>query len=105
MVSILVVFLLLSAYYLLYLIIQRFGKPIFCDFCFLFDMCFLISSVASTHDQYVFSFYPDNRSCHGFEEVLARYRKIVPHLKLAGSSILIIHAIFFCLILTAQNVN
>lgn len=39
---------------------------------------------ASTHDQYVFSFYPDNRSCHGFEEVLARYREIVPHLKLAG---------------------
>ncbi|KAI4345068.1 hypothetical protein L6164_012235 [Bauhinia variegata] len=39
---------------------------------------------ASTHDQSVFSFYPDNRYCHGFEEVLARYREIVPHLKLSG---------------------
>ncbi|MED6156410.1 E3 ubiquitin-protein ligase rglg3 [Stylosanthes scabra] len=39
---------------------------------------------ASTHDKYVFSFYPDGRSCHGFEEVLARYREIVPILKLAG---------------------
>lgn len=105
MVSILVVLLLFSVYYLLYFIIQRFGKPIFCNFCFLFDMCFLISSVASTHDQYVFSFYPDNRSCHGFEEVLARYREIVPHLKLAGSSTLFIHEIFFCLTLNARNVN
>ncbi|XVE83377.1 hypothetical protein DITRI_Ditri16bG0084000 [Diplodiscus trichospermus] len=40
--------------------------------------------VASTHDKYVFSFYPDHRPCHGFEEALARYRQIVPHLKLAG---------------------
>ncbi|TKY60446.1 E3 ubiquitin-protein ligase RGLG1 [Spatholobus suberectus] len=39
---------------------------------------------ASTHDQNVFSFYPDDCYCHGFEEVLARYREIVPHLKLAG---------------------
>ncbi|XP_045823977.1 E3 ubiquitin-protein ligase RGLG3 isoform X1 [Trifolium pratense] len=39
---------------------------------------------ASTHDQNVFSFYPDNRVCHGFEEVLARYRQIVPLLKLSG---------------------
>ncbi|XP_021300828.1 E3 ubiquitin-protein ligase RGLG3 isoform X2 [Herrania umbratica] len=39
---------------------------------------------ASTHDKCVFSFYPDHRSCHGFEEALARYREIVPHLKLAG---------------------
>ncbi|KAH1235425.1 E3 ubiquitin-protein ligase RGLG3 [Glycine max] len=35
---------------------------------------------ASTHDQNVFSFYRDERYCHGFEEVLARYREIVPHL-------------------------
>ncbi|RZB94482.1 E3 ubiquitin-protein ligase RGLG3 isoform A, partial [Glycine soja] len=34
----------------------------------------------STHDQNVFSFYRDERYCHGFEEVLARYREIVPHL-------------------------
>ncbi|KDP31456.1 hypothetical protein JCGZ_15336 [Jatropha curcas] len=39
---------------------------------------------ASTHDKYVFSFYPDHRPCHGFEEALSRYREIVPHLKLSG---------------------
>ncbi|ESW09779.1 hypothetical protein PHAVU_009G155300 [Phaseolus vulgaris] len=39
---------------------------------------------ASTHDQNVFSFYQDNRFCHGFEEVLERYREIVPCLKLSG---------------------
>ncbi|XP_020213523.1 E3 ubiquitin-protein ligase RGLG2 [Cajanus cajan] len=39
---------------------------------------------ASTHDQEVFSFCPDDRFCHGFEEVLERYRELVPQLKLAG---------------------
>ncbi|XP_050225012.1 E3 ubiquitin-protein ligase RGLG2-like [Mercurialis annua] len=39
---------------------------------------------ASTHDQDVFSFYPDDRFCNGFEEVLSRYREIVPNLRLAG---------------------
>ncbi|KAH6781747.1 RING domain ligase2 [Perilla frutescens var. hirtella] len=39
---------------------------------------------ASTHDQDVFSFYPDGRYCNGFEEVLSRYRELAPHLKLAG---------------------
>ncbi|KAJ7569909.1 hypothetical protein O6H91_01G099700 [Diphasiastrum complanatum] len=39
---------------------------------------------ASTHDQFVFSFYPDHRPCMGFEEALSRYRAIVPHLRLAG---------------------
>ncbi|CAA2985714.1 E3 ubiquitin- ligase RGLG2-like [Olea europaea subsp. europaea] len=39
---------------------------------------------ASTHDQDVFSFYPDERFCNGFEDVLSRYRQIVPNLKLAG---------------------
>lgn len=39
---------------------------------------------ASTHDQDVFSFYSDGRFCNGFEEVLSRYREIVPNLKLAG---------------------
>ncbi|CAK9177096.1 unnamed protein product, partial [Ilex paraguariensis] len=39
---------------------------------------------ASTHDRHVFSFYPDHRPCHGFEEALARYREIIPYLKLAG---------------------
>lgn len=40
--------------------------------------------VASTHDQQVFSFYPDHRPCHGFEEALTRYKDIVPLLKLSG---------------------
>ncbi|KAD7116455.1 hypothetical protein E3N88_03723 [Mikania micrantha] len=39
---------------------------------------------ASTHDESVFSFYPDSRSCQGFGEVLRRYREIVPQLRLAG---------------------
>ncbi|AQK98082.1 Copine (Calcium-dependent phospholipid-binding protein) family [Zea mays] len=39
---------------------------------------------ASTHDHSVFSFYPENRPCRGFEEVLVRYRQIVPHLNLSG---------------------
>ncbi|CAK7332497.1 unnamed protein product [Dovyalis caffra] len=39
---------------------------------------------ASTHDQDVFSFFPDERFCNGFEEVLMRYKEIVPNLRLAG---------------------
>ncbi|KAI4382481.1 hypothetical protein MLD38_008440 [Melastoma candidum] len=39
---------------------------------------------ASTHDQDVFNFYNDDMPCNGFEEVLERYREIVPHLRLAG---------------------
>ncbi|GAU35927.1 hypothetical protein TSUD_69600 [Trifolium subterraneum] len=39
---------------------------------------------ASTHDQDVFSFHPDERCCNGFEEVLSKYREIVPCLRLAG---------------------
>ncbi|XP_065873832.1 E3 ubiquitin-protein ligase RGLG5 [Euphorbia lathyris] len=39
---------------------------------------------ATTHDQDVFSFYPEERFCNGFEEVLTRYREIVPSLRLAG---------------------
>eukprot|EP01018_Ginkgo_biloba_P021307 Gb_13018 [translate_table: standard] len=39
---------------------------------------------AFTHDHNVFSFFPDHRPCHGFEEALTRYREIVPHLRLAG---------------------
>lgn len=39
---------------------------------------------ASTHDQDVFSFYPDDICCNGFEEVLTRYREIIPSLRLAG---------------------
>lgn len=39
---------------------------------------------ASTHDQDVFSFYDDEGNCQGFEEVLSRYRELVPQLRLAG---------------------
>lgn len=39
---------------------------------------------ASTHDQEVFSFYPDDKFCDGFEDVLRRYRELVPQLRLAG---------------------
>ncbi|CAN6447259.1 unnamed protein product [Victoria cruziana] len=39
---------------------------------------------ARTHDQEVFSFYPDEKPCNGFEEVLERYRELVPQLRLAG---------------------
>uniref|UniRef100_A0A0E0EHL4 RING-type domain-containing protein n=1 Tax=Oryza meridionalis TaxID=40149 RepID=A0A0E0EHL4_9ORYZ len=39
---------------------------------------------ATTHDYNVFSFHPDNSPCHGFEEVLSCYKKIVPHLRLSG---------------------
>uniref|UniRef100_A0A803M709 RING-type domain-containing protein n=1 Tax=Chenopodium quinoa TaxID=63459 RepID=A0A803M709_CHEQI len=39
---------------------------------------------ASTHDQDVFSFYDEDRCCQGFEEVLSRYRELVPQLRLAG---------------------
>ncbi|XP_057765225.1 E3 ubiquitin-protein ligase RGLG4 [Salvia miltiorrhiza] len=39
---------------------------------------------ATTHDQEVFSFHSDHSSCHGFEEVMACYRRIVPNLRLSG---------------------
>ncbi|XVF33791.1 hypothetical protein REPUB_Repub18cG0001500 [Reevesia pubescens] len=39
---------------------------------------------ATTHDTELFSFHSDHSSCHGFEEVLACYKKIVPNLRLAG---------------------
>ncbi|XP_062201709.1 E3 ubiquitin-protein ligase RGLG2-like [Phragmites australis] len=39
---------------------------------------------ASTHDQDVFAFYPDERPCNGFQEALVRYREIIPHLRLSG---------------------
>ncbi|CAI0445691.1 unnamed protein product [Linum tenue] len=46
--------------------------------------CFGFGDV-STRDEYVFSIYPDHRPCRGFEEALARYREIIPHLQLSGS--------------------
>ncbi|KAL0004378.1 hypothetical protein SO802_011939 [Lithocarpus litseifolius] len=39
---------------------------------------------ASTHDTDVFSFYPDESACNGFQEVLMQYKEIVPNLRLAG---------------------
>ncbi|CAI0427879.1 unnamed protein product, partial [Linum tenue] len=45
--------------------------------------CFGFGDV-STRDEYVFSIYPDHRPCRGFEEALARYREIIPHLQLSG---------------------
>ncbi|XP_057550363.1 E3 ubiquitin-protein ligase RGLG3 isoform X1 [Amaranthus tricolor] len=39
---------------------------------------------ATTHDRYVFSFYPNHRPCYGFEEVLVRYKEILPYIKLSG---------------------
>lgn len=39
---------------------------------------------ATTHDQEVFSFFPDDRPCNGFEEVLSRYKELVPQIRLAG---------------------
>ncbi|XP_050288185.1 E3 ubiquitin-protein ligase RGLG2-like [Quercus robur] len=39
---------------------------------------------ATTHDQEVFSFHSDEKPCNGFEEVLSRYREIVPQVHLAG---------------------
>lgn len=54
-------------------------------------ICFFYQIIlaASTHDQDVFSFYPDGRFCNGFEEVLSRYWELVPNLKLAGKNLLI----------------
>lgn len=43
-----------------------------------------ILCLASTHDQEVFSFNEDESYCNGFEEVLRRYRELVPRLRLAG---------------------
>ncbi|GMN60716.1 hypothetical protein TIFTF001_029819 [Ficus carica] len=39
---------------------------------------------ATTHDTEVFSFHTDHSPCHGFEEVLSCYKKIVPNLRLSG---------------------
>lgn len=46
----------------------------------------VLSFAASTHDQEVFSFFSDERFCNGFEEVLSRYRELVPQLRLAGAA-------------------
>ncbi|KAI3441101.1 uncharacterized protein J3R85_002775 [Psidium guajava] len=38
----------------------------------------------SMRNQDVFSFYPDDRFCNGYKELLTRYREIGPQLRLAG---------------------
>eukprot|EP01025_Chloroclados_australasicus_P023392 TRINITY_DN2372_c1_g1_i5.p1 TRINITY_DN2372_c1_g1~~TRINITY_DN2372_c1_g1_i5.p1 ORF type:complete len:344 (-),score=36.83 TRINITY_DN2372_c1_g1_i5:659-1690(-) len=38
----------------------------------------------STHDQSVFSFNPGDVPCQGLEQVLYRYRQLVPHVQLSG---------------------
>lgn len=45
--------------------------------------CFGFGDV-TTHDQEVFGFHSDHTPCHGFEEVLTCYRRIVPNLRLSG---------------------
>lgn len=44
----------------------------------------LLGLAGSTQDRNVFSFYPDQRPSNGFNEVLSRYRELVPHVRLAG---------------------
>ncbi|XP_035542230.1 E3 ubiquitin-protein ligase RGLG1-like isoform X1 [Juglans regia] len=39
---------------------------------------------ATARYQEVFSFYPDEKLCNGYEEVLGRYRELVPYVQLAG---------------------
>jgi E3 ubiquitin-protein ligase RGLG len=53
-------------------------------------MIFTLLFAASTHDQDVFSFFPEERFCNGFEEVLTRYKEIVPNLRLAGQVLYIV---------------
>ncbi|KAI5056790.1 hypothetical protein GOP47_0028608 [Adiantum capillus-veneris] len=45
--------------------------------------CFGFGDV-STHDQSVFSFYPNGQVCNGFKEVLSRYKEIIPNVRLSG---------------------
>lgn len=50
--------------------------------------------IATTHDEEVFSFHHDQSPCHGFEEVLNCYRRIVPNLRLSGR---LISSIYICM--------
>lgn len=45
--------------------------------------CFGFGDV-TTHDEEVFNFHDDGSPCHGFEEVLACYKRVVPNVQLAG---------------------
>ena len=66
---------------------------------------FLYTFAATTHDQSVFSFYPDTRFCNGFEEVLRRYREIVPQLRLSGAHSTAIYSCYFHLKKTNQFIE
>lgn len=62
------------------------------------DHICLLYFAASTHDQDVFSFHQDEKFCNGFEEVLTRYREIVPQLRLAGvASIIPLVCLCYCI--------
>ncbi|KAH1133907.1 hypothetical protein GLYMA_05G115700v4 [Glycine max] len=63
----------LNLFFIEVLLLFKCGNGNYCDIM-----------AASTHDQDVFSFYPDERFCNGFEEVLSQYREIVPNIRLAG---------------------
>ncbi|KAF4357224.1 hypothetical protein F8388_017436, partial [Cannabis sativa] len=41
---------------------------------------------SSTHDKDVFSFFPEDKPCRGFEELLSRYRELVPRINLSVDS-------------------
>ena len=51
---------------------------------------------ATTSDKAVFSFYPNEAPCKGFEGVLARYKEIVPHIHLAGTKKKNVYQMFSC---------
>lgn len=63
------------------------------------DLMFIVYNTcliaALTHDKDVFSFYHDERPCHGFEEALSQYREIAAQVNLAGLAYMIIT--FLCL--------
>ena len=49
------------------------------------SFCFMLFVPVTTSDKAVFSFYPNEAPCKGFEGVLARYKEIVPYIHLAGT--------------------
>lgn len=63
--------------------------------------------IASTHDQEVFSFYPDDKFCDGFEDVLRRYRELVPQLRLAGwnYTLLVLYIIIYITVIKHPDLS
>jgi hypothetical protein len=66
---------------------------VFFSILYLINFCY---NTATTHDHEVFNFHADNSSCHGFEEVLACYQKVVPNLSLSGNYDLSLSCFSFC---------